>query len=124
MRGGNKREKNVFLAMQQEILAQEHWIIEGCALSSLECRFACADKVLYLCLPRLLCLGRMVKRCFFYQPGFGGLRKITADLIRYMWCFDRKNRENIQHLASRYPQVCVEIFHWPAAVKVLYRKES
>jgi len=107
---GKKRDKQDFLAMQKDLVAEDSWIIEGCSFSTFEMRFARADVVIYFFLPRYVCFWRMLKRLFNYDKSFGGLRKITAELVRYTWNFDREKRERIEELVKKYPALEYRIF--------------
>jgi adenylate kinase family enzyme len=107
---GKKRDKEDFLSIQKTIVNETFWIIEGCSFSTFEMRFARADTVIYFFLPRHLCIWRMMKRLFNYEQSFGGLRKITWELLRYTWNFDREKRERIEELVNKYPTLDFRIF--------------
>lgn len=107
---GKKRDKQDFLLIQKAIVDEESWIIEGCSFSTFEMRFARADTVIYFFLPRYLCIWRMLKRLFNYEKSFGGLRKITWELVKYTWSFDREKREKIEELVKKYPTLDFRIF--------------
>lgn len=81
--------------IHDKLINKPEWIIEGCAIkSSFMQRFAKADLVIYLHLPRPLCLWRMIKRCigirdFSLNDRPAGCREgLPWRLIRYMWTFD------------------------------------
>lgn len=107
---GKKRDKQDFLSIQKAIVDEESWVIEGCSFSTFEMRFARADTVIYFFLPRHLCIWRMLKRIFNYEKSFGGLRKITWELLKYTWRFDAEKRERIEELAKKYPTLDFRIF--------------
>lgn len=107
---GKKKDKQEFLAIQKAIVDEDFWIIEGCSFSTYEMRFARADTVIYFFLPRYQCFWRMLKRLFNYDKSFGGLRKITWELLRYTWNFDREKRARIDELVKKYPTVDFRIF--------------
>jgi adenylate kinase family enzyme len=48
--------------MQQEIVDQDAWIIDGNSLRSLEIRYARAEICLYFNYPRWLCFLRLIKK--------------------------------------------------------------
>lgn len=108
--GGQKRDHQEFLSIQKAMLKEEVWIIEGCSISTLEMRFARADTVIYFHLPRLLCMWRIVKRLFLYDPSFGGLRCVTWEILQYIWNFDKSKREGIENLCKSYPSANFLIF--------------
>lgn len=107
---GKKKDKQEFLELQRRIVDEESWVIEGCSFSTFEMRFARANVVIYFFLPRYLCFWRMVKRVFNYDKSFGGLRKISWDLLKYTWNFDKEKRDKIEELAKKYPALEFHIF--------------
>ncbi len=111
--GNKKRDKAEFLAIQDDILAREFWIIEGCSFSTLEKRFEKSDCVIYLRFSKLLCIWRILKRLFrtWKTPCDSGcLNGINWTLIQYIWNFDLEKGERIQELAKKYPHVDFRIF--------------
>lgn len=110
---GTKKDKQEFLAIQKAILDESAWIIEGCSFSTFELRFARADTIIYFHYSRLLCIWRLFKRFFNYDPAFGGLRSLTWEIIRYLWTFDRDKRERIEQLRKQYPEGNFILFKSP-----------
>ncbi|MDP1834619.1 MAG: hypothetical protein Q8K75_01705 [Chlamydiales bacterium] len=113
--GGKKRDKEEFLSIQREMVNEEAWIIEGCAMSSLEMRVAQADSVIYFHLPRLLCIWRAFKRFLTNDNALGdtaeGCSKVfNWELVSYIWNFDRDKRKDIEDLQNRYPQIDFQVF--------------
>ncbi|HXF90407.1 MAG TPA: AAA family ATPase, partial [Candidatus Nitrosotenuis sp.] len=51
-----ERDYGEFLAIQQSIIDQDQWIIDGNSIRSLEMRFARADLVLYFNYSKWVCL--------------------------------------------------------------------
>ncbi len=54
--------KEEFRASQKEIVAQDNWIIEGNYKSTYDIRAQKADTIIYLELPLIVCLYRVIKR--------------------------------------------------------------
>jgi len=108
--GGKKLDKESFLQIQQDLVNGSSWIIEGCALSSLEMRVARADAVFYFRLPRLLCIWRIFKRYFFpdktlLDKGEGCTQVLNWELIKYTWNFVRDKKQEIDAMRTKYPKV-------------------
>lgn len=106
--GSHKRDKNEFISILNKILEKESWIIEGCSTSTFELRFQRSDVVFYFKLPRLLCLHRILKRIFTFNSEIlktGCLVGINWALIKYIWQFDKKQRENIDDLLKKFPEI-------------------
>src|SRR5688572_19138597 len=64
---GQKTDKQQFMSIQQAMLSEDAWIVEGCSFSTFEMRFAKAEVLIYFHFPRLLCFLRMLKRVFNYE---------------------------------------------------------
>lgn len=111
--GKKKREKTEFLSLKESILKEDSWIIEGCSLSTVEMRFARADTVIYFNFPRMLCIYRICKRYFGFDHNdkfTGCLDGINWPLIKYIWNFNRNNKQNIEELSRRYSAVQFFVF--------------
>lgn len=108
--GGKKRDKKEFIEVQQAMLAEKAWVVEGCSFSTFEMRFAKADILIYFQFSRLVCYFRILKRLFNYTSDYGGLRKITWELLKYIWNFDKEKRARIEELRRKYPQAEFLIF--------------
>lgn len=105
-----ERENEEFLALQQKMVEEDYWIIDGNAIRSFEMRYARADLVLYFCSPRLLCLARLIKRRFFKDSliqdrAKGCEERLRFRLVRYMWTFDEQVGPSISTLRKRYPNI-------------------
>jgi len=107
---GNKKDKQAFLEIQQAMLSEEAWVVEGCSFSTFEMRFAKADVLIYFHFSRLVCFLRLFKRLFNYKKDFGGLRAVTWEILKYTWSFDKEKRARIEELSQKYPQTEFLIF--------------
>lgn len=79
-----------------EIVAEDHWIIDGNNPKSLDLRLPRADMVLWVRIPRWLCLWSIVKRGFAYRgmtrPDMapGCLEQMPdRQFLSYVWNFER-----------------------------------
>lgn len=112
--GRKKRDKNEFLEVKQALVKEDSWIIEGCSISTLEMRFAAADTIIYLSLPRLTCIWRVCTRMFTSDSHIsetGCLNGVNWPLVEYIWNFERDKRLGIEELRQRYPNVNFIVFH-------------
>lgn len=118
---GKKIEKEGLNVIQQKMVDQDSWIIEGCSISTLEKRFIRANTILYLRFPRLLCLWRIFKRQFSSDNLInksGCLQRPNWQLLKYIWTFESEKWESIEQLAKQYPNVDFRIFTTPKEVEV------
>ena len=112
--GGKKRAKEEFLSIQKRLVDEESWIIEGCAISSLEMKFSRSDTVIYFQLPRFLCMWRAFKRFIRYKftgEAADGCSKIfDVELLRYIWNFEKEKGAIIEALRKKYPDADFHVF--------------
>ncbi len=104
------RDKAEFLAWQRGVVDQDKWILDGNNLDSLELRYARADTVIYLNLPRYLCIWQVYKRGLSLDRSASDRPadcsdKVTWTLLRFMWGFDRLVDRYLPLLRVRYPHV-------------------
>jgi adenylate kinase family enzyme len=105
-----ERKREEFLQIQQGIVNQEKWIIDGNSIRSLEMRYQRADVVIYFTYPHLLCLFRVIKRLFSKNPQIqdraeGCPERVGWALLKYMWQFEDRVKDSIQMLQAKYPHV-------------------
>ncbi|MCP5506786.1 MAG: AAA family ATPase [Chlamydiales bacterium] len=99
---GKKTDQQKVIQIQQKLVSKDVWIIEGCSFSALEMRFEKPDMVIYLDIPRLQCIWRVLKRCFAFDESLansGCVRLPNWTLNKYIWNFekDKKPRKNYFH---------------------------
>jgi adenylate kinase family enzyme len=111
--GGKKKDRQELLAIEQAMVNEESWIVEGCSMSTLGTRFARADIVIYFHFSRLLCVWRVFNRLFIYDKALsntGCTRKVNWRLLKYIWTFDQEKRAVIEELKKKYPKVDFRVF--------------
>jgi hypothetical protein len=105
-----KRDYQQFLDIQQEIVNQDRWIIDGNSIQSLEMRWAQSDLVLYFNYPRHVCYWRIFKR--FFTKDITILDRpdntkeiITFSFLTYIWNMEKRVAEPIRLLKAKYPHI-------------------
>ena len=79
-----------------ELLARDPWVMDGNYAGTLDRRLAACDTVVFLDLPRTVCLWRAVKRRIVYhrraRPDMtpGCSERLTWQFIRWIWEYPRK----------------------------------
>ncbi len=58
-------DQKAFTEVHKALISQDQWIVEGNSMITFDERVEAADTIIYLDLPRLSCLWRVVKRRFF-----------------------------------------------------------
>jgi len=105
-----ERNYKEFMAIQEELVSQEQWIIDGNSTKSFEMRYKRADVCLYFNFPRYLCYWRVFKRLFYKQITIDDRadncrEKIGWSLLKYMWGFEKRVNAILTLLKQNYPGV-------------------
>ena len=103
---------------QRELLAGDGWIVDGNHDSTLELRAELADTIVFLDLPRVVCLTRAVRR--FRSPILqapGCPQKVDAQFLRWIWDFPRRSRPRLLAVVGTYAAT-TEIVHLRSAAEV------
>jgi len=91
--------KAVWIAIQQELIQSEGWIIDGNYQSTLDIRLYAADVVIFLDMPRHIYIWGVIKRYFLSwrkpRPDLakGCLQKITWSYLCKLWNFPARDRK-------------------------------
>jgi adenylate kinase family enzyme len=116
--------KDEELALLQNWIAGESWIIDGNYGATMSQRFAAADTILFLDFPRSLCLWRAVRRFLRYRgrrrPDMaeGCPEKLDWEFLKWIWSFPRTQRPLVlQRIAEYSAGRDVFIFRRPREVK-------
>ena len=89
------------IQQQKHIFAKESWIIDGNYSSTLELRLAAADTIIFLNLPRVQCVYRVIKRRIQYHTrtrpdmGEGCKEKLDMKFLKWVWTFPKSKKPNI-----------------------------
>jgi adenylate kinase family enzyme len=88
--------KNEWRSRVEELVKGDSWIIDGNFGGTMEIRLAAADSVVFLDLPRTLCVWRTVKRVITYRketrPDMADGCDEKFDLVFLKWIWDFPNR--------------------------------
>lgn len=99
-----------FLEIQQQLINNPSWIIDGNSTKSYENRYAKADLCLYFNFPRYQCYWRIFKRLFHKHPDIDDRAEncketIRWSLVTYMWNFEDRVTDLLCTLQKKYPDV-------------------
>jgi adenylate kinase family enzyme len=90
------------------LVAREAWIMDGNYGGTLDLRLPRADAVLWFDFPRLVCLGRAIKRVLTTHGRVrndlapGCPEKFDLEFLRYIWDFNAKSRPQIVAQLERH----------------------
>ncbi|MCL2574561.1 MAG: topology modulation protein [Defluviitaleaceae bacterium] len=95
---------------QYELVAQEQWIIDGHYNGTMDIRFAEADLVIYLDIPRITCLTRAIRRNTKERPDLPDFLEEKFDkeffvLCKYIWNHRKTSRPRVFELHKSHPNV-------------------
>ena len=110
-------------AQVERLVAEEAWVMDGNYGGTLELRLAACDAVVFLDLPRRLCLARVVRRRLRHagrtRPDMapGCPEQLTWEFVRWIWTYPRRRRPAIlRRLAALPPERRVIVLDSPAVV--------
>ena len=106
--GWVKTPKDEWKNTVEDLVKRETWIIDGNYNSTIDIRLNAADTIIFLDVPRTVCLWRVIKRRFQYagksRPDMasGCLERLTWSLIYWIWDYPIRSRPKIlQKLGER-----------------------
>lgn len=95
-----------FTVLQERLVAEPRWLIEGNYAGSLPIRLTRADTVIFLDLPALTCLAGILQRRWRYRGGQhtndGVYDRITWSFVRYIWGYRKSMRPKVRRLFDEY----------------------
>ena len=99
--GWVKTPKDEWARTVNTLLARDCWVMDGNYAGTLDRRLAACDTVVFLDLPRTVCLWRAVKRRIAHRRGGrpdmtpGCSERLTWQFIRWIWEYPRKQRPRV-----------------------------
>lgn len=87
--------------VQDNLCAQDTWVMDGNYGGTMEIRLSAADTVIFLDMPRLLCLWRVIKRFLRYRgesrPDMtqGCEEKLSKEFLLWVWNYPQKKKPDI-----------------------------
>lgn len=84
-----------------ELIARPVWVMDGNYGGTMDMRIAACDAVVFLDLPRLVCLWRTVKRTLHFRgrtrPEIttGNPDRMTWDFVQWIWTYPKRRRPAI-----------------------------
>jgi len=94
----------------ESLVRREAWVMDGNYGGTLDLRLAVADTVVFLDLPRHLCVWRLVKRRLRYagrsRPDMtpGCPERLTYEFLRYVWSYPTERRPRIMRKLDSLPR--------------------
>ncbi|MCG8492470.1 MAG: AAA family ATPase [Sneathiellales bacterium] len=101
-------EQTEIAAQQNEILARDHWIIEGNYSAHMPVRLARADAVIFLDFPLRICFPRVLWRSLKYRGQVrphmaeGCPERFDLEFLSYVLMFQKNNRPGLNHIFEAF----------------------
>jgi len=102
--GWTKPSEDDWVRTVTELTSRDAWIIDGNFGGTLDLRLRRCDTIIFLDMPRLLCLWRVVKRRLTYRgrsrPDMaeGCSEKLDLEFILWIWNYSRTSRPRVVRL--------------------------
>lgn len=115
----------------ERLLRGPAWVMDGNYGGTLEMRLAAADTVIFLDLPRLVCLSRVVRRRVRFRgrsrPDMtpGCPERLTWEFVRWIWSYPEERRPKIlQRLETLRPDQRAVVLTSVGAVDAFLRRTA
>ncbi|ETP67849.1 hypothetical protein G159_15305 [Planococcus glaciei CHR43] len=93
--------------IQQQLVAQDRWIIDGNYNGTLDIRLKAADCIIFMDIPRSLCLYRVIMRTFRHrrQPrpdmATGCEERFNFNFLKWVWNYPTDKRPEVMNKLER-----------------------
>lgn len=108
--GWQEPPKEEWLARVNELTTAGSWILDGNYGGTLKVRIERCDTIVFLDLPRLVCLWRILKRRLLYRnrsrPDMaeGCQEKIDWEFVSWVWNYSRRSRPKVVQLLREHAE--------------------
>lgn len=106
--GWVESEREEWIAKHEKIMKLPAWVIDGNYHSTMDERLEHTDLIIYMDLPRWMCLWGVIKRRIQYQGkarpemNEGCKERINWEFFKYVWSFHKEQRPTILEKINRY----------------------
>lgn len=93
--------KDEWLRTVEGLCAGDSWVMDGNYSGTLDVRLAACDTVLFLDLPRVVCVWRVLKRAVKYRHGTrpdmapGCRENVNPEFLLWIWNYPRRSRPKV-----------------------------
>jgi len=128
--GWKRKTRDTRIDILQNLVQERQWIIEGTYLNSSETRFEAADTIIFLDIPALVCLRRIIKR---HHECHGRSRrdipegctdKLTLGRMLMVLAFPLKGLQTLEENLRKFPSEKVIRLHSSKEVKDFLAKQE
>lgn len=106
--GWVRTEKEEWFEIVRQAIEKASWIMDGNFGSTLEMRANAADTIIFMDMPRLVCIYRILKRWFIYRnthrpdmaPGCD--EKVDWEFFMWVWNYPKRSKPEKELVLNRY----------------------
>lgn len=108
--GWTEPSKQEWLGKVKELTTENRWVMDGNFGGTLEVRVQRCDTIVFLDLPRAVCLWRIAKRRLFYhkrsRPDMaeGCPEKLDWEFVRWVWTYTDRSRPKVVKLLREHAE--------------------
>jgi adenylate kinase family enzyme len=108
--GWQPTPKDEWARKVEELIRRESWVMDGNFSGTLEKRLAACDTVVFLDLPRIVCVWRALKRRMMYRntsrPDMaeGCREKFDLEFLLWVWNYPTRSRPKVLALLEKYAE--------------------
>jgi len=108
--GWVKPEPDQWIKTVTDLMDRDSWIMDGNYSGTLELRLQRADTIVFMDLPRLVCMWRIVKRFFLYRDGTrpdmaeGCRESLDFEFVSWVWNYHRVSRPKVIKLLQEHAE--------------------
>lgn len=101
----------------EKLVARDSWIMDGNYSGTLSIRMNACDTVIFLDLPRVTCLTRVVKRIWNHyghnrpEMAAGCPEKFDLEFLLWVWNFPAKTKPEILSQIEQFPDKKIFVLH-------------
>lgn len=106
--GWVRTEKEEWLKIVRNAIEKESWIMDGNFGGTLEMRAEAADTIIFLDLPRMICIYRILKRWVMYRNtnrpdmAAGCNEKIDWEFFMWVWDYPNRSKPEKERVLNKY----------------------
>ena len=100
--------KDEWFRIVSDIIAKDSWIIDGNYGGTMQMRIERCDTVIFLDLPRIICVWRALKRFLTYRKGGrpdmteGCDEKLDWKFLKWIWDYPTQTKPKVESLLKRF----------------------
>ena len=106
--GWTEPPKDEWEKIVSEVVAKDSWIVDGNYSGTMEMRIQHCDTVIFLDLPRTVCVYRALKRVFTYRKGGrpdmaeGCDEKFDLKFLKWIWDYPKRTKPRVESFLKQF----------------------